>query len=69
MEEFRVCVKFQVRGYYTVKAESLKEAIRKVEECEPPYEGRPTTTDMVDDTFEIDADSMKDEYGKDWKSQ
>lgn len=53
--KFPVAITWSMSGTFDVEADSLEEAIAKVEEGKPPYDGLPDG-EYIDDSMRIDED-------------
>lgn len=59
MKKFRVCCFWHECGEFIVEANSLKEAIDKVDNGDEPYDGLPEG-EYIDDSFSINHDCCEE---------
>lgn len=57
--KFVIACDWQMAGEFTVEANSLEEAIEKVNASEPPYDGLPEDGEYVDDSFNVNTDCCR----------
>jgi hypothetical protein len=57
MKKFIVSCTWEMVGEFAVEADSLEEAIQKVEDGEKPFNGLPNDDEYVDDSFRVDKDT------------
>lgn len=53
---FTIACRWTMYGEFLVEAETLEEAVLKVEAGEKPYDGLPNDDDYVDSSFEVDKE-------------
>lgn len=59
IKTYEIPVTWRSRGVFRVPANSLTEAIDKVEDGAPGFELVPTYAECIDDSLEIDQDQLK----------
>lgn len=60
MPKFKVSCTWEVIGDFEVEAESLDDAIDKVENSEEPFDGLPSDSEYVDGSFQVIPDCCEE---------